>query len=104
MFSDNHQIDSSGPKARSWLQKAWVLLTGDDPSKTASPYASQRALHATTQKLVQVHRQVERLQAQHNLEMIRLAQAYHEISPEERAALPKNLRQQLDLVESSYYL
>lgn len=102
MLSGSHGIGSSSPK-EGWPQKIWMLLTGDEFSSTASPYASQRALHATTHKLIQVHRQAERLQAQHNLEMNRLAQAYHDIPLAERAALPENLRQQLNRIESSYF-
>jgi hypothetical protein len=102
MLSGGHHIESSSPK-EGWPQKIWMLLMGDETSPTASPYTSQRALHATTHKLVQVHRQVERLQAQHNLEMTRLAQAYHDIPQAERAALPENLRQQLNRIESSYF-
>jgi hypothetical protein len=102
MLSGSHRIESSSPK-EGWPQKIWMLLTGGDTSPTESTYASQRALHATTHKLVQVHRQVERLQAQQNLEMTRLAQAYHQIPLAERNALPENLRQQLNRIESSYF-
>jgi hypothetical protein len=102
MLSGSHRIESSTSN-EGWPQKLWMLLLGDDTSPAASPYAFQREFHATTHKLVQVHRQVKRLQVRHNLETARLAQAYHDIPLAERAALPENLRQQLNRIESSHF-
>jgi hypothetical protein len=102
LSGDGHQIDSSLPK-ENWVQRFWVLLTGDATLSGTVQDSSQRALHATTHKLVQVQQQINRVQAQHNLEMARLAQAYHELSGTNRATLPQNLQQQLNRIESEYF-
>lgn len=95
------RLESSVHK-ESWLHKVWTLLMGKD-AFLETAHSSQRALHATTHKLVQVQRQVARLQVQHNLEMARLAQSYHELSQGDRASLPQKLRQQLNRIESEYF-
>jgi hypothetical protein len=102
LSGSGHQVESSIAR-ENWFQKLWTLLTEDTTLSSTAHDSSQRALHATTHKLVQVHRQVDRLQAQHNLEMARLAQAYNELSLTERAALPQNLQQQLNRIESEYF-
>jgi hypothetical protein len=101
MLSKDH-IESSAHKD-GWLQKMWTLLMGEDIFLETAPRSSGRALHATTHKLVQVQRQVARLQSQHNMEMARLAQAYHELSQGDRTVLPKNLQQQLNRIELEYF-
>ncbi len=102
LSGSGHQIGSSVPK-ENWVQKLWVLLMGDGTLSGAAQNSSGRALYATTHKLVQVQHQIDRVQAQHNLEMARLAQAYHELSGTDRAALPQNLQQQLNRIESEYF-
>ncbi len=97
-----HQVGSSMPK-ENWFQKLWVMLTGNGALSKTVQNPSGRALYATTHKLVQVQHQVDRLQVQHNIEMARLAQAYHELSGADRAALPHNLQQQLNRIESEYF-
>jgi hypothetical protein len=102
LSGSGHQIEPSVSR-ENWFQKRWTSLMKDTVLSDTANHAPRRALHATTQKLVQVHHQVNRLQAQHNLEMTRLAQAYHELSRSERAALPQNLQQQLNRIESEYF-
>jgi hypothetical protein len=102
MLSKDHRIESSAHK-EGWLQKMWTLVMGEDIFLEAAPGSSGRALHATTHKLVQVQRQVDRLQSQHNMEMARLAQAYHELSQGDRRTLPQKLQQQLNRIESEYF-
>jgi hypothetical protein len=97
-----HQVSSSIPKENGF-QKLWVLLTGNEIWSEMAQDSSRRALYATTHKLVQVQHQIDRVQAQHNLEMARLAQAYHELSGSDRAALPEKLLLQLNRIESEYF-
>jgi hypothetical protein len=97
-----HQIRSSIPK-ENWFYKLRALLAGDGTFSRTTQDSSGRALYATTHKLVQVQHQIDRVQAQHNLEMARLAQAYHELSGTDRAALPQKLQQQLNRIESEYF-
>lgn len=94
------EIESTAIKV-SWLHKIWMGLTGIKASGTAQQL--QQSLHATTVKLVQVHRQIDRLQSQHNLEMIQLAQAYQALPKQERQQLPMSLRKALDRIESNYF-
>jgi hypothetical protein len=102
MLSGNgHQVESSSKE--NWFQKLWTSLTEDTTLSSTAHSTSTQVLRATTHKLVQVHYQVDRLMAQHNLEMTRLAQAYSELSLQDRAALPQNLRQQLNRIESEYF-
>jgi hypothetical protein len=93
-------IESAACKA-SWFQKFWIGLTGNGASENTQQL--QQSLHATTVKLVQVHRQIDYLQSQHNIEMMQLAQAYQALPKHERQQLPKSLRQALDRVESEYF-
>jgi hypothetical protein len=94
LSGSGHQVESSSRE--NWFQKLWTSLMEDTAlSGTAHP-TSPQVLRATTH-------QVDRLMAQHNLEMTRLAQAYSELSPQDRAALPQNLRQQLNRIESEYF-
>ncbi len=102
LSGSGHQIGSSIPK-ENWFQKLRVLLTGNGTFSETTQDSSGRALYATTHKLVQVQHQINRVQAQHNLEMTRLAQAYHELSGTDRAALPQKLQQQLNRIESEYF-
>lgn len=102
LSGSGHQVEASVSR-ENWFQKLWVSLMGDPILSDPAYHAPRRALYATTQKLVQVHHQVDRLQAQHNLEMARLARAYQELSAQERAALPKNLQQQLNRIEAEYF-
>jgi hypothetical protein len=85
----------------SWFQKLWMGLT--EQGASGNPQQLQQSLHATTVKLVQVHRQVDRLQSKHNLERMQLAQAYQALSQNERQQLPKSLRSALDRIESEYF-
>jgi hypothetical protein len=101
LSSSGHQVESSSRE--NWFQKLWTSLTEDTTLSSTAHSASTPVLRATTHKLVQVHHQIDRLMSQHNLEMTRLAQAYSELSPQERAALPQNLRQQLNRIESEYF-
>jgi hypothetical protein len=102
LSGSGHQIEPSVSRENGF-QKLWASLMKDTVLADTANHTPQRALYATTQKLVQVHHQVNRLQAQHNLEMTRLAQAYHELSLTERAALPQNLQRQLNRIESEYF-
>jgi hypothetical protein len=97
-----HQVEPSVSR-ENWFHRLWTLLAGDEALPGIEHLSSERALHATTRKLVQVHHQVNRLQARHNLEMGRLAQAYHSLSGQAREALPQDLRQQLNRIESEYF-
>jgi hypothetical protein len=101
LSGSGHQVESSSRE--NWVQKLWTSLTEDTALLGTADSTSPQVLRATTHKLVQVHHQVDRLVAQHNLEMTRLAQAYSELSPPDRAALPQNLRQQLNRIESEYF-
>ncbi len=94
------EIGSVAGKA-SWFQKIWMGLTGTKAA--GSMQQLQQSLRATTVKLVQVHRQVDHLQSQHNLEMIQLAQAYQALPNLERQQLPLSLRKALDRIESDYF-
>jgi hypothetical protein len=85
----------------SWLQKLSMGLTGHEFSGNTQQL--QQSLHATTVKLVQVHRQIDRLQSQHNLEMMQLAQAYQALPNLERQQLPASLRKALDRIEADYF-
>lgn len=85
----------------SWFQKIWMGLI--DNGVSGNPQQLQQGLHATTVKLVQVHRQMDRLQSQRNLERMQLAQAYQSLPPERRQQLPKSLRDALDRIESEYF-
>jgi DNA-binding NtrC family response regulator len=93
------EIESVAGKA-SWLQKLLMSLTGHEFSGNTQQL--QHSLQATTVKLVQVHRQIDRLQSQHNLEMMQLAQAYQALPRNERQQLPESLRKSLDRIESDY--
>lgn len=93
------EIESANSKA-GWFQKLWLGLTGNEAS--GSVQQLQQSLQATTVKLVQVHRQIDRLQSQHNRERMQLAQAYQALSKEARQNLPESLRQSLDRIESDY--
>jgi hypothetical protein len=101
LSGSGHQVESSS--RTNWFQKLWTSLMEDTALSGTAHSTSSQVLRATTHKLVQVHHQVNRLMAQHNLEMTRLAQAYSELSPQDRAALPQNLRQQLNRIESEYF-
>jgi hypothetical protein len=93
----------SNSQGKNWFHKTWDVLTGEDVVPAKTVYPVQRALQTTTVKLVQVQHQIDRLQSQHNLEMVRLAQAYQELSAQERHQLPPKLRTQLDRIEREYY-
>jgi hypothetical protein len=84
----------------SWVQKLWMSLTGHAASEDMQQL--QQSLHATTVKLVQVHRQIDRLQSQHNLDMMQLAQAYQCLPRLQRQQLPESLRKSLDRIESDF--
>jgi hypothetical protein len=101
LSGSGHRVESSSKE--NWFHKIWASLMEENALSNAVHRSSQQALHATTHKLVQVHHQVDRLQSQHNLEMTRLAQAYNELSPKDRAALPQKLRQQLNRIESEFF-
>jgi hypothetical protein len=92
-------IESAVSKA-GWFQKLWTGLTGNEAGNTQQ---LQQSLQATTVKLVQVHRQIDRLQSQQNLEMMQLAQAYQALPKQERQQLPDALRKSLDRIESDYF-
>jgi DNA-binding NtrC family response regulator len=94
------EIESTASKA-SWFHKAWMGLTGHE--FFGNTQQLQQSLHATTVKLVQVHRQIDRLQSQHNLKMMQLAQAYQALPKQERQQLPMSLRKALDRIESDYF-
>jgi hypothetical protein len=93
------EIESVTRKA-GWFHKIWMSLTGHEFSGNTQ---LQQGLQATTVKLIQVHRQIDRLQSQHNLEMMRLAQAYQALPSHERQQLPMSLRKALDRIESDYF-
>jgi hypothetical protein len=101
LSGSGHEVESSSRE--NWFQKRWTSLTEDMSLPSTAHSTSTQVLRATTHKLVQVHHQVDRLMVQHNFEMTRLAQAYNELSPQDRAALPQNLRQQLNRIESEYF-
>jgi hypothetical protein len=101
LSGSGHRVESSSRE--NWFHKLWTSLTEDTALSSTAHSISPQILRTTTHKLVQVHHQVDRLMAQHNLEMTRLAQAYNELSPQDRAALPQNLRQQLNRIESEYF-
>jgi hypothetical protein len=94
------EIESVGSKA-SWFHKIWLGLTGHEVFGNAQQL--QQSLQATTVKLVQVHRQVDRLQSQHKFEMMQLARAYQALPILERQQLPASLRKALDRIESDYF-
>jgi hypothetical protein len=85
----------------SWFQKLWMGLTEHDVS--GNPQQLQQSLHATTVKLVQVHRQIDRLQSQRNLERMQLAKAYQSLPQDRRQQLPTTLRNALDRIEAEYF-
>ncbi len=102
MLSGGHLQQTSGEK-ENWLNKVWSAMMSSQQSPPETSYQAQRALHATTTKVVNVQHQVERLQSHYNLEMTRLAQAYQTLSKEERTQLPQKLRSQLDRIEAEYF-
>ncbi len=85
----------------SWIQKLWFSFLGEESSLSVRQL--QQSLQATTVKLVQVHQQTDRLQAQHNLEMRQLARAYQDLSLHQRQQLPSALRKHLNRIESNYF-
>lgn len=103
MLSGSHPITPASGSKLGLRQRLHMLLTGEILGPEISSYRSQRLLNAASNKVVQVHGQVERLQAQHHLELTRLAQAYQDLSPEGRAALPEKLRRHLDRIEAEYF-
>ncbi|HEY9828296.1 MAG TPA: hypothetical protein V6D19_22890 [Stenomitos sp.] len=103
MLSGSHHITHAPGSRLGLRQRLHLLFTGETFGQDMASYRSQRLLNAATNKVVQVHGQVERLQAQHHLELTRLAQAYQDLSPEGRAALPEKLRRHLDRIEAEYF-
>ncbi len=85
----------------SWFQKLWMGLTENGAS--GNPHQLQQGLQATTVKLVQVHRQLDRLQSQRNLERMQLAKAYQSLPQDRRQQLPTTLRNALDRIEAEYF-
>jgi hypothetical protein len=102
MFSSGESMATTVSK-ESWIQRAWSSLAGRSASQASVDYRTQRSLQTTTLKLVRVQQQLARLQTQHNTEMIRLARAYQELSPEQRQGLPSLLKSQLDKIEADYF-